>query len=228
MTHELVVGYAFGRVPPYAIDIGKSPTRRFLGEWPQLAQGVLEDGGYGTVVLNLAGGFLAANDDGGDLGPHEVGVEIFRREGGRLLREGRRRPLVPSGDLVPDGCLEIEPLGELSDDLAKPVRLDKPGIERANDDAALCALSTYGDRTAGGGEAANLRREIERAIGVVPQVGDVDEAAATRVENAGGLVGDQISLSSRLRRYRAFVVLVGAELVDVENILNLVARQGGG
>ena len=35
-------------------------------------------------------------------------------------------------------------------------------------------------------------------------------------------------MSSRLRRYRAFVVLVGAELVDVENILNLVARQGGG
>jgi hypothetical protein len=78
------------------------------------------------------------------------------------------------------------------------------------------AVPPPGDRA-----ARDLGGEVEGAIGVVAHAGEIDEAAAAGVHDARSLIGHDALAAARLQRQRAFVVLMGAELADVEHVFAL-------
>src|SRR4029453_11037124 len=131
-------------------------------------------------------------------------------------------------DLVPDGRLVVEPLREARDHFPDAQSPHEPGIEGPHHDATLRSLARDGDGAAGGGETADLHGEVQGAIRIVPHVRDIDESTAARVKNARGLVGEDALGPARGHGQGALVVLVRAEPIDVEHVLDLVARQGYG
>src|SRR5262245_35513688 len=124
---------------------------------------------------------------------------------------------------MPGPRLEIEPLREAGYDLAQAEGANKPWIEGFDDDAALRPLAGDRDRASRGGDPPDLRGEEEGSVGVVADMGDVDEPSPARVEDPRHLVGEDTLPSARLEGDGALVELMRAQVAKVQGIADLVA-----